>query len=168
MATHSPLGVLVAGVAVLLVAGCGGAEPRTAPDRTSTTAEPRTAADGTNLAACQDGTCEVKVTGPAKLPVDPAKFKLDTLEVKPEKGDSVSFTVRNSGAVESTSVRVCGPDDRCLDLGGGGYASGDGDSSVTSSTSWTAVEGSRITANGLFITVVSADDGSAILRMRPA
>ncbi|XVQ10574.1 hypothetical protein ACQP1W_50105 [Spirillospora sp. CA-255316] len=156
MTTRAQPGVLAVAVAALLVAGCGSDAPKSA-------------ADGTNLDACKDGTCEVKVTGPAKLPVDPATFKIDTLDVKPEKGDSVSFTLRSSGAVPSASVRVCGPDDDgCLNLGGGGYSSGGGDASVKSSTSWKAVEGSRITANGLSITIVSAADGSAILRMKPA
>jgi hypothetical protein len=158
VATRAQSGILAA-VAAVLVAGCGSDAPETA-------------ADGTDLNACKDGTCEVEVTGPAKLPVDPATFKIDTLDVKPEKGDSVSFTLRSSGAVASATVRVCGPDDDgCLNLGGGGYSSGGdggGDGAVKSSTSWKAVEGSRITANGLSITVVSADGGSAILRMKPA
>ncbi|MEJ3657997.1 hypothetical protein WEH80_34035 [Actinomycetes bacterium KLBMP 9759] len=48
------------------------APPTTAPTTPPTTARPKpTGADGTNLAACQDGSCDVLVTGPATIPVPP-------------------------------------------------------------------------------------------------
>ncbi|WP_433477380.1 hypothetical protein ACQPZP_10175 [Spirillospora sp. CA-142024] len=169
MTTHSSPGLtvraacsLLAGVAVLALPGCGSGE-----DGKASTPTPRAAADGTDLNACKDGTCEVKVTGPVTLPVDRKKFKIGKLETKPEKDDTVSFTITDSGN-SFTSVQVCGTDGQCFDLGGGGYSSGGDGQSGRSSTSWTAGAGTRTTANGIVITVLSAADGSAILRVTPA
>ncbi|MFF5257905.1 hypothetical protein ACFY4C_03090 [Actinomadura viridis] len=177
MTTHSSSGRtvrtgrdLLLGVAVLtLLAGCGAGEggSETVGDKVPSTPAspaPRAAADGTDLNACEDGSCEVEVTGPAKLPVDPKKFKTGTLEVEPGQDDTVSFTLKQSGN-SSTSVQVCSPDGGCTHLGGGGRSSSGGD--VRSSTGWTAGAGTRITANGIVITVVAVADGSAVLRVKP-
>ncbi|GAA3941386.1 hypothetical protein GCM10023085_23680 [Actinomadura viridis] len=163
-------GCLLLGVAVLIIlAGCGTSKDgsETADGKVPSTPAsppPRAAADGTDLNACEDGSCEVEVTGPATLPVDSKKFKTGTLEVEPGQDDTVSFTMKQSGN-SSTSVQVCSPDGGCTNLGGGGYSSGGGD--VESSSAWTAGAGTRITANGIVITVVSVADGSAILRVTP-
>ncbi|WP_433467488.1 hypothetical protein [Spirillospora sp. CA-128828] len=176
MTTHSSPGLtvraacsLLAGVAVLALPGCGsgGDGSGSADGTTSSTPTSRAAADGTDLNACKGGTCEVKVTGPATLPVDRKKFKIGKLETKAVKGGTVSFTITDSGN-SFTAVQVCGTSGKCLNLGGGGYSSGGDDQSGRSSTWWTAGVGTRATANGIVITVLSAADGSAILHLTPA
>ena len=169
---------LLVGVAVVILAGCGAGkdESRTAGGSDSpvsdspVSASPtsRAAADGTDLKACEDGTCEVKVTGPAKIPVDREKFKIFTLKVKPVDGDKVTFVVEDPRPASSLSVRVCERYGRCSDFGGGGYASGGENQSAESKTGFTVDAGAQITVNRLFITVLSVADGSAILRLRPA
>lgn len=79
--------VLTVGLLILTGSGCAatdaGRSPMvssspTAPAPTSsrptpapvrTTPPPPTAADGTDLAACADGACEVRIDGPAEIPV---------------------------------------------------------------------------------------------------
>lgn len=101
MTTQSSLGrtvrtgcTLLIGVTVLILAGCGsgkdGSDSASGQVSSSPTSPtPRAAADGTDLDACKDGSCEVKITGPAKLPVDRKKFKVGTLEVEPDMDDTV-------------------------------------------------------------------------------
>ena len=138
--------------AVLALAGCGSAPPE--------------AADGTDLNACQDARCEVKLTGPAKLPLDPARFGTGTLEFTP-RDDTVSFTLKQSGQSASSSLTVCHGEEGCIRLGGGARSSGGGGGSVTTSSSSTAREGTRITADKYVITVVWVGGGSAVLRVAP-
>lgn len=157
-------------VTALALAGCGSGEDDSgAAGGPASSASPTpTAADGTDLNACKDGTCEVKVTAPAKIPVDRKKFKIHTLKFTAAKDGAASFSIEDPRPVSSLSVRVCDREDKCFVLGGGSYVSGGENQKGGSSTSFTAATGSKITANRLLITVLSAADGSAILSMRPA
>jgi hypothetical protein len=114
---------------------------------------PTTAADGGNLAACADGTCEVRVGGQATIPVNPA-LGVNTVMVMSVTGDEVSATVTfSSGSL----VVDCTGDPRC-------------GTSVVGSTPpaafLTGHRGAVITVNQLVIEVAAVADGAAILRLR--
>jgi hypothetical protein len=111
---------------VLVVAACG-ESPRPAPPAlpstppsaspsavpspsTAPSAAPPapavTAADGTRLAACADGTCEVAVSGPARI-----KLRTGSLRVtKVTADEAVKFkmSLRNGGGGSGTLRGTCG------------------------------------------------------------
>jgi hypothetical protein len=154
-------------IAALVLAGCSsdgrssgsaGGSPTTG-DSTSATPTPasptpQSAADGTDLSACKDGTCEVKVTRPVNIRMDVRRFKVGTVRLMSIKDDEVSFTITlpASGqfnfSCESTIV--------------GATAESPAMGHVTGHA------GALITANRITIQLVSIGNKSAILRLKPA
>jgi hypothetical protein len=109
---------------VLLIAGCGTthgahrtaatAPPSTAPPAspsvppssappTSATLPP--AANGTNVNACAQGQCEILVTGPVAIPVDPATTGVASLAVSDISPDGVDFLATTS---DGTTTNMLG------------------------------------------------------------
>ncbi|MGI5131680.1 hypothetical protein ACQEVB_33095 [Pseudonocardia sp. CA-107938] len=108
-------------VLVFGLAGCGASEPPPAP--APTTPAPPPAADGTNVEACRDGACEIRVDGPVGIPVD-ERYGTQALQVTAVGGGAVTVTATMSrsstiysdcpvGDCASASVRskATGPDD---------------------------------------------------------
>ncbi|TMR02389.1 hypothetical protein ETD83_12635 [Actinomadura soli] len=168
---------LVAVTAALGAAGCGGEEngaasasgspsartPAGSPAPAASTppaapAPPR-AADGTNLRACKDGTCEVKVARRVTIAMDEDKLEVSAIKVTSLKGGEVSFDVAlpSSGAFDLN----CEGDPRCQTMVAGPAFGSAGNAKIT------AHPGARIKANGVVITVVAAAGGTAVLRMEP-
>ncbi|MGH3381918.1 MAG: hypothetical protein ACRDP6_45035 [Actinoallomurus sp.] len=162
---------LLAGVALLALAGCTSTDhgaarapatnPATAtasptPRPSPTPASPtlRKAADGTHLRRCEDGTCEVKVTGSATIPLDRRKFKVSSVRVVSIRRGAVSFTITSASSVMDVS---------CENGGCGGELVG------TSPPTYHPAghAGARITANKITVSVVSVAGRSAILRLSP-
>lgn len=113
--------------------GSGTAEP---PAPTNEDIPP--AADGSDVKACYDGTCEVVLRAPVKIPFDP-----------------------KTGLVELTLTRVDGVDGAQLS----GKAVGGGTVSVSVYAD-PGFE-STATVNGFTITALYTVDGVAVLRMSP-
>lgn len=142
--------------AIVLPAGCAGggdADPsppgRSAPESAGGR-HTAPAGDGTDLAACADGECEVRVTPATKLPVPP-KTEVEDLRVVSIGSGRVVFTGRFLGA------------------GMGGGCSGACDSSGSGGGFRLSLgPASRGTENGLAITVVAIGDGSATVRLTAA
>ncbi|WP_329259292.1 hypothetical protein OG417_22315 [Actinoallomurus sp. NBC_01490] len=157
--------VVLVSVTALTLAGCGagergsdGASPsaRTSSRSAAPSPTPRQAADGTKLSACEDGTCEVTVTGRARIPVN-RKSGLASLKVR----SITSGEIRLTGIAASTPTGYsfatsCGGDASCS-------TSVDNDKADV-----TARAGAEITLNRLLIRVTSIAGGSAILRLSRA
>jgi hypothetical protein len=74
-------------------------EPSSKPP-TSAPPPPLTASDGTDYAACEDGTCEVAVPGPADFPVAGGTFTAK----KVKAGESVEFKLTLAGGGEGSGT----------------------------------------------------------------
>lgn len=122
-----------------------------------TSLTPAVASDGTDLAACHDGTCEVRVDGPAKIPLS-AQFQVTDLRV--ESINSQSVTLQAVTALGGPASFGCA---------GKGCRLSAVESSSTEPTTATAraFVGTVFTANRIRIEVVAISDGSAILRFAP-
>jgi hypothetical protein len=111
-------------VSVLVLSGCGGsgtgtdgrssaappsrspsvaASPSRSPSPSPTGALPE-AADGTDLDACYDGECEVLVTEPVDIPVDPAVYGFDTLSITAIEEDLVTVVAVVPGGFASVNI----------------------------------------------------------------
>ncbi|TDD33560.1 hypothetical protein E1287_19180 [Actinomadura sp. KC06] len=167
---HAAAGLAAA--AALGLAGCGGDDDGAASASGSPTAKktapttppapppsPAPPADGTNLRACKDGTCEVKVTRRVTIPMDEEKLEVSTIRVTSLEGDAISFEVGlpSSGAFDFN----CEGDPRCQTMVVGPAAGSSGNAKIT------AHPGAQVKANGVVISVVSASKGSVVLRMKP-
>lgn len=156
--THSPFGLavgagrtLLIAVAIVILVGCGGKDDHASVSSPSPSATPvRTAADGTNLNACKDGSCEVRVTLPVKIPVDSKRFKVSGLRAESSGSGAVLFSLKGLGV-----SRVC-------------FSMGCSEGSPGTDFQAPAGAGERVTANQISITVVSVTDGLAIFRLSPA
>ena len=153
--------VVLVSVAALALAGCGsgrsdtGSVSASPSARTSNSPTPRQAADGTRLSACEDGTCEVKVTGPTRIPVN-RKSEIASLKVSSISSEEISLTaIAASTPTGYTFNSSCG--------GAPCTSSVDNDKADVK-----AHAGAEITLNRLVIRVTSLADGSAILRLSPA
>jgi hypothetical protein len=162
----------VALTAITSLAGCGSGKEDAAAERgspsakaaapTSAPASPTPtpqAADGTNLRACKDGTCEVKVTRPVRIQTDVRKLKVSAIRVTSLEGEEISFEVAlpPSGEFDLN----CDGDPRCQTMVVGPAFGSSGKANITAHT------GAQVQANGITIQVVTAAKGSAILRMKP-
>ncbi|GAA1597847.1 hypothetical protein GCM10009678_94290 [Actinomadura kijaniata] len=165
---------LVAFTATTGLAGCGSDKEDAAAERESPSAKAATstsapasptptptpqAADGTNLRACKDGTCEVKVTRPVRIQTDVRKLKVSAIKVTSLKGEEISFEVvlPSSGEFDLN----CDGDPRCQTMIVGPAFGSPGKANIT------AHPGAQVLANGITIQVVTAAKGAAILRMKP-
>ncbi|MPZ81569.1 MAG: hypothetical protein GEV28_14675 [Actinophytocola sp.] len=122
---------------------------------TTTTAPPPPAtppADGGNVNACTDGTCEVRVTAPTVIPVDPA-FGLSYVSLETITGDEVSMVAVIAGGSFTVG---CDGDPRC----GTGIVAGD----VPTAT-LTGHPGAVFTLNRVRLTMAAVADGAATLRL---
>lgn len=149
----APLVALTAGT--LALTGCGGGGDATGPASRSgsppshTSAAP-TAADGTDLTACADGRCEVRVAGPASIPL-PHGMGVSSVRVRSVGPENVIVVGRFTGNRQSgfCAGRSCG-------------SSGSGDGfTLTLGPDGTGSE------NGLSVTAVAVGGGSAVLRFAP-
>ncbi|GAA4042761.1 hypothetical protein [Streptomyces shaanxiensis] len=179
---HRPsVGVLAL---VLLLAGCGSAsdggtsaDPRpsgpatasTAPDEPPSTPAPPTtsappstappstaptAADGTRYSACTDGTCEIRVTDAARIPV-PDRFGLGPVTVTAVSGGTVTMFAPLTQSEFSSD--------------GGCEASFTGPAADSSAVAQlTCDRGAEAVVNRMGLQVVHVGDGAAVLRIRPA
>ncbi|MFI0481325.1 hypothetical protein [Actinomadura sp. 9N215] len=162
---------LAAVTAAISLAGCGGDENGAAsasgspsgksPPRSPAPASPTplSAADGTNVRACKDGTCEVKVTRRLTIRMDEEKLEVSAITVTSLTGDAISFEVGlpSSGAFDFN----CEGDPRCQTMVAGPAAGSSGNAKIT------AHPGARVKANGVVITVVAASNGTVVLGMKP-
>jgi hypothetical protein len=127
------------------------------PTPASPPSTPRSTASRGALKACKGGRCEVKVTRGVDLQVDARRFQVGTVNVKSIEDYQVSLVI----TLPTASNRLdCQGDEGC-------------DSSVVGGTNTntgyvTAHAGAVITVNRLLIQVVSAGNGSAVLRLKPA
>jgi hypothetical protein len=111
-------------VSVLVLSGCGGsgtatdgrssaappplspsvsASPSRSPSPSSTGALPE-AADGTDLDACYDGECEILVTEPVDIPVDPEVYGFETLSITAIEEELVTVKAIVPGGFASVNV----------------------------------------------------------------
>ncbi|MGW8526381.1 MULTISPECIES: hypothetical protein [Nocardiopsidaceae] len=170
------LSALCASAVVLTLAGCGGpaqppeevpsagvpSTPPTSPS-TSPSASPSPVApsDGTDLAACSDGDCEVEVTAPAEVDLDP-EFAIDTLTIDSITDGSLAFTMTSTAGEVSFGCQNSdsAPCDSSLQgtFGPGGAATGQA----------TGGPGAQVGLNDLVLEVVDVSGDSAIMRIAPA
>ncbi|MEC3980761.1 hypothetical protein [Amycolatopsis sp. H20-H5] len=153
------LAVLVATSAMAL-AGCtgtpvqGSAAPQGSAASRPSTAEPSKtsapqAADGTDLSACSDGTCQVRVTVSAKITL-PASTRVESLTVTAIADGHVTLTGHDIGNRHGgASIGECSLSSNNNDL-----------------TMVVGVSGS-CRPNNLRVDVVSVDGDSAVLSIAP-
>lgn len=86
------------------------ASPPATPSTTAIAPLPPAAADGTNLEACRDGACEVRVEGPAEIPVPPGSDYRSIRVVQDGADLGLEVRRKNGGSSRfSGGVRVSGP-----------------------------------------------------------
>jgi hypothetical protein len=121
----------------------------------SSPAVPATAKDGTNVAACRDAGCELRLTGRTAIPVAPATGVTE-VRVESITGDAVSLTITVAGTGFSVG---CAGDDRC-------------ETSLVGSTPPVVVSiahpGAEVSVNDLLLTIPAAADGTAIVALARA
>jgi hypothetical protein len=127
----------------------------TATTTTTTTSAapvPTSAKDGTNVAACRDGVCEVRLTKKTVIPVDPATG-ITVIAVETITGDELNAAITLAG----TSVDMnCTGDPRCQTSGVG---------TSPPAVFATAHPGAHVLVNKVELTIPAAADGVAILRL---
>ncbi|MGW6903064.1 hypothetical protein [Streptomyces sp. NPDC054940] len=125
-----------------------------APRSTAPPSTPPTAADGTRYSACADGTCEVRVTKEATVPV-PERFGLGPVMVSAISGGTVMLFAPLTQSEFSSD--------------GGCEASFTGPAADSSAfAQMTCDRGAKAVVNQMGLQVVDVTDGAAILRIRPA
>jgi hypothetical protein len=146
--------------AVLVVPACTtrAAEPapRTTTTRSTTTTSappaPTSAKDGTNVAACRDGVCEVRLTRRTVLPINPA-VGITEVAVESIVGDQVTAAITLSGNQFEAN---CTGDERCETSFVG---------TVPPVAFVTAHPGARAIINKVVVAIPAAADGTAILQL---
>jgi hypothetical protein len=157
-----PLTVILVGATLLMVAGCSSTTSTAAPrlsshtstaSRTATSPTASVSPVSTDLAACETGRCEVRVSAPAIISFKPG-LQLTDLRVVSIKNGVVTIATTSTYS------------------GGSGVASGNAITCSFSGTNETMDNevgvGCVITNNLLSMTVLSIDGGSAVLRLTPA
>lgn len=86
---HGRLRNVALAMVLLGIAACGAPEAPAAP--VPTTPAPPPAADGTDLSACRDGTCEVRIDGAATIALD-ERYGLSGISVTSVANGAVLFT----------------------------------------------------------------------------
>jgi hypothetical protein len=129
-----------------------------AASSTPTTATPTPTlpvpADGTDLRACRDGTCEVRVTGPTAVPL-PARLRLGPINVLTIDAQTVTMVVPLAGST--------------FDSDGGCSATFTGPGAGSPMMMSLACHaGEKNVVNGVAIEVAGIADGAAVLRIGPA
>jgi hypothetical protein len=152
--------VIAAAGGALVLAGCGSghdaasqAPSSSGPARATASASasaPIASADGTDLKACADGRCEVRVDQGARIPV-PRRLRVASVRVRSVSATAV--TIVGSGIGNSSNSR-----------GTGNFSaeSTNGEFRITMGAD------SEVSQNGLNIAVVALQDEYAVLRLSPA
>jgi hypothetical protein len=109
------------------------------------------AADGSNLAACEDGQCEILVAGPTTISVG-AHLDVDGLHVESIEQDTVQLAIPAS---QIYSLSTDGDSSRIV-------------SKLGSTPGATGPAGLVFTVNRLRVEVVAVVNGAAVLRLAPA
>jgi hypothetical protein len=135
------LAAAAAVVAALTVAGCS-----------SSTKGHVQAADGGNVAACADGRCEVAVAAGTAIAV-PQSMAVQDLTLTEVSSDQITITAHDIG---TTSNGTCSGPSVC-------HLSTD-----NGAVSATMGKDARLTENGLALTVVGIDGGTAVLKIEPS
>ncbi|GAA4693715.1 hypothetical protein GCM10023215_33990 [Pseudonocardia yuanmonensis] len=161
--------VVLCALALSLVAACTAPAPANAPATAppeprpgvaqSTAAAPTTPPDpaggrADDLAVCGRGPCEVRVDGPASIPL-PADAEVTEIRVEGVDADGVALVAVIPG--RQVSLSCSGP------CAGMRTSTSDGSSSVR----LTARSGARITVNQVSVDVRSVGGGSADLELTP-
>ncbi|MCX4902879.1 hypothetical protein [Streptomyces sp. NBC_00878] len=120
----------------------------------SPTPPPAPPADGDNSRACADGTCEIRVTVSATVPL-PARFGLGPLAVTGINAKTVTM-----------AAPLLQPE---FSSDGGCESSFTGPAANSSAyASWTCHPGDKAVINKMSLQTVGVADGAAIIRIRPA
>ncbi|MEV5829182.1 hypothetical protein AB0L25_26840 [Spirillospora sp. NPDC052242] len=166
--------VPLAAAAILGLAACSSGEPDSERAAGPTSAAPTTTApatpaaspspsmpvpaDGEDRRACaDDGSCEIKVTGPVTIPM-PDRLGLGPIEVTEIGARDVAFVAPLTGSRFASSGD-----------GGGCSATFTGPGAGTSARmDVTCPPGGETVVNTVTIGVVGIEDGAAVIRIRPA
>jgi hypothetical protein len=158
--------LIVAAGGALVLAGCGSGHDtpshasspsgpaKASPSAPASASGPASladaAADGTDVKACADGRCEVRVTAPARIPV-PRRMKIASVRVQSVSAKAVTIVGHEIGNSSNSSVI--------------GNVSAESNNGV-----FRLVMGadSEVRQNGLHLTVVALDDEFAVLRIGPS
>ncbi len=146
--------VAVAGVACAVMLGTGCTRQTDVPAARPTVP---VAADGTDLAACADGSCEVRVDRPVRIPLGRQFMVADLHVVSIGKTAATLKAVATPGG---SSFSCAG--DRCSVSVK--YPTSDQPGMATATVS----VGGHFIANGIGVTVVAVAKGFTILRLAPA
>jgi hypothetical protein len=138
------------------------APPPTAPASTAAAAPPP-AVDGSDVSACQDGVCEVRVNTPTAIPLDP-RFGLGNLRVVSVAQDSVTVTAE--------FIRGSSFDGQCGGPTPPGCSSGSISVTGASDTEPAVIQingtaGYRVSLPALVIDTETVQQGVAVLRLGP-
>lgn len=139
----------------LLLAGCGSGHdasshapsPSTSAKPSASASAPVSAADGTDLKACADGKCEVRVGPSARIPV-PRRLEVASVRVQSVRATEVTIVGRYTGNR----------------TGGSGSGNFSADSS-NGKFRLTIGLNSEATENGLDVAVLALQGGYAVLRI---
>jgi hypothetical protein len=147
--------------AVLVVPACTTRTADPAPRKTTTTTTtttsstppaPTSAKDGTNVAACRDGVCEVRLTGRTVIPVNPA-VGVTEVAVESIAGDEVTAMITLSGTHFDLNTEG-DPRSQTSIVG------------TTPPVAYaTAHPGARVLINKVALAIPAAADGTAILQL---
>lgn len=159
--------VVLVGLTLLLVAGCTSTDtgvalptssataPSTSPTPTPPVALPP-AADGADLTACADGSCEIRVDGPATIPIG-LTFQVAAVSVESIGDDELTVGAEFAGGnIASSRTGRCSVSTMFESAGS------------PAMSRIKAGAGARLVANRVGIEVVAIARGAAVLRLAPA
>ncbi len=154
--------VLTAATLLAFATGCGadGApSPAPTPSKPAVSSSPPVpvAADGTNLGACTDGTCEVRVDRPASIPLA-GRFGVAQLRVEVIGPATVTF--RMVDAPGGGTSFACDHPSCSMSVVGQSAA-------APAMATGSAGLGARLTMNRIRVELAAVSDGYAILRLAP-
>lgn len=141
------------GLLLLTLVGCGDhptppAEPASPSSTSTPTADP---------AGCSDGSCELTVTGPVTIVLDP-RFGISHLKVKPASSDSLSLTATFAPGTGAQAISTGGSCSTEMESGS------DDEPAHLKATCDT---GTRLRLPTVTIDIDSAPAGAVLLRISP-
>ncbi|HZZ46212.1 MAG TPA: hypothetical protein VFE65_04955 [Pseudonocardia sp.] len=148
----------LAALLLMPLAGCGDeptppGEPPAAPGA-STPGSPAPTGDP---AACAEGTCDLRVTGPVQIPLQP-RFDITELRVKSVHDDSVSLVATFAPGTSAQAISTGGSCSTEMESGS------DDESSHLKAKCDT---GTRLRLPNISIDLVSDPSGGILLQLRP-